>query len=85
MHVDLSAALALAVRKGCGELRHIRVGQLWVQEVAENEELRFQKVKGEQNPADINTKHLTRVRLDILLGLINLHDREGRAEESLEV
>ena len=83
--VDSSAALAIVHRKGCGKLRHIRVGQLWVQEVAENEELKFQKVKDEQNPADINTKHLTRIRLDILLGLINLHDREGRAEESLVV
>ena len=83
--VDSSAALAVARRKGCGKLRHIRVGQLWVQEVAEDEELKYQKVKGEQNPADINTNHLTRIRLDVLLNLINLHDREGRAEESLEV
>ena len=49
--VDSSAAMRIVHRKGCGKLRHIRVGQLWVQEVAENEELRFQKVKGEQNPA----------------------------------
>ena len=83
--VDSSAALAVVHRKGCGKLRHIRVGQLWVQEVAENEELKFQKVKGEENPADINTKHLTRIRVDILLSLINLLDRAGRAEESLEV
>ena len=83
--VDSSAALGIVHRKGCGKLRHIRVGQLWVQEVAENDELKFHKVKGEQNPADLNTKHLTRIRLDILLGLINLHDRERRAEESLEV
>ena len=83
--VDSSAALAVVNRKGCGKLRHVRVGQLWVQEVAENEELKYQKVKGEQNAADISTKHLTRLRLDVLLDLINLRDRSGRAEESLEI
>ena len=84
--MDSSAALAVVNRKGCGKLRHVRVGQLWVQEVAENEELKFQKVKDEQNPADINAKHLaSMLRPDILLGLINLRDRAGRAEESLEV
>ena len=85
VYVDSSAALAVVQRKGCGKLRHVRVGQLWIQEVAENEELKYQKMKGEQNPADINTKHLTRLRLDVLLDLINLRDRSGRAEESLEI
>ena len=85
VYVDSSAALAVVQRKGCGKLRHVRVGQLWIQEVAENEELKYQKIKGEQNPADISTKHLTRLRLDVLLDLINLRDRSGRAEESLEI
>ena len=83
--VDSSAALAVVHRKGCGKLRHIRVGQLWVQETAENEELKYKKVHGEVNPADLNTKHLTRVRMDVLLDLTSLRDRRGRAEESLEV
>ena len=39
IYVDSSAALAVVQREGCGKLRHVRVGQLWVQEVAENEEL----------------------------------------------
>ena len=83
--VDSSAALAVVHRKGSGKLRHIRVGQLWVQETAENEELKYKKVHGEVNPADLNTKHLTRVRMDVLLDLTSLRDRRGRAEESLEV
>ena len=61
------------------------MGQLWVQEVAEAEEVKFKKVAGEVNPADIDTKHLTRIRLDVLLELINLRDRQGEAEESLEI
>ena len=32
--VDSSAALAVVARKGNGKLRHVRVGHLWVQQVA---------------------------------------------------
>ena len=34
VHIDSSAALAVVNRKGCGKVRHARVGQLWVQELA---------------------------------------------------
>ena len=44
--VDSSAALAFVNRKGCGKLRHVRVGQLWVQQLAEDEEVKFRKVMG---------------------------------------
>ena len=32
VYADSTAALAIAKRKGCGKLRHINVGLLWVQE-----------------------------------------------------
>ena len=83
--VDSSAALAVVARKGCGKLRHVRVGQLWIQEVAEAEELKFRKILGDINPADLNTKHLTRVRMDKLLDLTSLYDREGKADTGLEI
>ena len=47
--VDSSAALSVVGRKGCGKLRHVRVGQLWVQEVAEAEELKYRKINGDEN------------------------------------
>ena len=34
--VDSSAAVGVAGRKSAGKLRHVRVGQLWVQERAES-------------------------------------------------
>ena len=83
--VDSSAALAVTNRKGNGKLRHIRIGQLWVQQVAEEETVAYKKVAGERNPADLCTKHLTRARMDILIPLIGSEDREGRADLGLEV
>ena len=44
--VDSSAALGVVGRKGAGKLRHVRVGQLWVQEKAESGQLKYRKVKG---------------------------------------
>ena len=66
-------------------MRHVRIGQLWVQEAAELEELRFRKVKGEENPADLGTKHLIRKRIDELISKISLREAEGRADQSLTI
>ena len=82
--IDSNAALGVVARKGCGKLRHVRVGQLWIQQLAEDEEVTYRKILGD-NPADLFTKHLTRVRLDHLLDLISARDEIGRAKESLEV
>ena len=83
--VDSSAALSVAQRKGTGKMRHVRIGQLWIQEAAENEELTFRKVKGEESPADLGTKHLTRKKIDELISKIYLHEAEGRADQSLNI
>ena len=58
VHIDSSAAIGVVNRRGSGKLRHIRVGQLWIQEMAENGEVANNKVGGEQNIADLMTKHL---------------------------
>ena len=83
--VDSSAALGVVGRKGCGKLRHVRVGQLWVQQLAEGEELSYRKICGEDNPADLFTKHLNRNRIDYLLDLLGLKDESGRAKEGMQI
>ena len=51
-----NAALGIVRRKGAGKLRHVRIGQLWVQDMRKREGVRFQKVLGKRNPADGGTK-----------------------------
>lgn len=41
---DSSAAIAVSQRRSCGKLRHINIGQLWIQEKGLNKELAGQKV-----------------------------------------
>ena len=50
VYADSTAALAIAKRKGCGKLRHINIGELWIQEKVQQNELsdaiREAKVRG---------------------------------------
>ena len=85
VYVDSSAALAVVGRKGNGKLRHIRVGHLWVQQVAEDEVLAYRKVHGKTNPADICTKHVQQALTDAAADRTGMEFRGGRAEEGLEL
>ena len=39
IYVDSTAALGVVSRRGCGRMRHVRVGSLWIQEKKECGEL----------------------------------------------
>ena len=55
---DASAALGITHRKGIGKTRHIQTGFLWIQQIAAEQRLKFAKVLGKVNPADVFTKYL---------------------------
>ena len=83
--VDSAAALGVVRRKGCGKLRHVRVGELWVQEKQETGELGFKKVDGKENPADAGTKYLSEDKMEKYMGMALQASVEGRAESSLRI
>ena len=58
LYADASAALSIAKRQGAGEMRHINVRTLWLQEKSAQQVLKYQKIRGEDNPADGLTKHV---------------------------
>ena len=84
-HVDSSAALGVVGRRGAGKLRHVRVGQLWVQQKNEEGELRYKKVKGTENPADAMTKALVQADIERYMTMISLQVAKGRAEMGLDI
>ena len=56
---------------------------LWVQQAVRSKRLDLKKVLGEENPADLFTKHsLSKERLDKLVGLFDCQFREGRAKSA---
>ena len=83
--VDSTAALAITKRKGCGKLRHINVGLLWVQEKKAQDIIDFNKVEGKGNPADMMTKYIGPATLVELSKLLGYSWIEGRAKTSLAV
>ena len=83
--VDSTAALAVTSRRGNGKLRHVRVGQLWIQQVAEEGSLVYAKVLGELNLADALTKHLQCSRLVTLTSGMSQYLTSGRAAEALAI
>ena len=85
VHVDSTAAIAVAERKGNGKLRHVRVGSMWIQERVENQDLLITKVPGEWNPADALTKGLAAEKLERFVGMASQEQREGRAANSLHL
>ena len=85
LFADASAALSIAKRQGVGKMRHINVKSLWLQEKAVQLLLRYNKVKGEDNPADGLTKHVRQELIEKYLQIENLKIKEDRAGASLEL
>ena len=85
IYVDSSAAVGIAHRTGNGKLRHVKVGMLWIQEKVEEEELKLNKVAGEENPADLMTKNVNEAKVIKFMDMINQEYQEGRAEAGLKV
>ncbi len=56
---DSTATLGICGRQGLGKLRHIQTQYLWIQQRVRDRSIELLKVRGEENPADLFTKHLT--------------------------
>ena len=66
VHIDSTAALGVTIRRGNGRMRHVGVGQLWIQEKGETEKLKFQKVDGKGTPGDLFANCVPKKTLDVL-------------------
>ena len=77
---DSSAALGIAKRPGLGKIRHLATHTLWLQEKVRNKCVEVRKIKGEENPADLFTKHLpSKEKVHSLVRLFGCDYRSGRA------
>ena len=82
---DASAALGIIQRRGIGKVRHLDTQYLWIQDARSSRALKFEKVRGSENPADILTKNVEAWRLDKYLAMLSLEPRGGRAESAPEL
>ena len=85
IYADSAAAIGICRRSGIGRVRHLAVGQLWVQERLRNCDFSLFKVAGQDNPADALTKQLAREPLDRHMRRMGLVREKGRAESGPHV
>ena len=79
---DAVAAIGIVKRQGLGRVRHLAVGDLWVQQKAKNKEAYYQKLPGEKNTADMMTKAVEKELVDRHMQAMGLWYREGRHVET---
>ena len=78
---DSTATIGICGRQGLGKLRHIDTQCLWIQQRVRDKSLELYNVRGEDNPADLFTKHLSSPdRIDSLLKLFGCSHRGGRSD-----
>ena len=76
---DSSAAIGICRRTGIGRVRHLAVGQLWVQERIRAGDFELIKHPGVDNPADILTKGVAKELIDRHAATMGLAWEAGRA------
>ena len=79
VHADSSAAIGVCRRSGIGRVRHLAVAQLWVQERLRSGAFSLHKVAGEDNPADLCTKHVGTAEVERHVRRLGLRAATGRA------
>ena len=85
VHIDAAAAKGIIERRGLSKVRHIDVNVLWLQEVCARKILPVDKVPGEDNPADLTTKHLTSQKVAKYVNTMNMTFEEGRATKAAQL
>lgn len=78
---DASAALGIINRRGLGKTRHIDTGLLWIRQTVAERQLKFSKVLGTNNPADLYTKHLDANTIEKHTKNMSYEFTGGRAKE----
>merc|ERR1711873_70517 len=67
INADASASLSMQERIGLGKAKHINTQYMWVQALVADGTVKLYKVPGEDNSADLMTKHLSGPKITHLL------------------
>ena len=84
IHVDATAGIGIASRRGIGKIRHLDTSFLWVQKCLHERRALVKKVLGTENPADLGTKVLAGPVIWKLLKLCGIEQKAGVAALALK-
>ena len=85
VHVDATAGLGMASRRGAGRIRHIACPTLWLQQAVQDGRVHLKKVAGSKNPADLGTKFVDKTTIRRALHQCGFVALSGRSQQSLRV
>ena len=85
LHIDALAAKGIIERKGLSKVRHLNVNVLWFQEQCARQILPIKKVPGEDNVADLMTKHLGAAKISKLTSSMAMEFSKGRAAKAAQL
>ena len=66
-------------------MRHINVNALWLQEKAVQEELSYEKIRGEDKPSDGLAKHMRQELAEKYANVVGIRLSADRAKGSLQL
>ena len=72
----------MVARLGLGKVRHLSVSDLWVQQAARDQVIRYHKIDGTRNPADMLTKAIESDVIRRHLHQMGFYSAEGRAKSA---
>ena len=82
---DSATGKGIASRRGLGKVRHIDASYLWIQERVASQDFNLAKVTGEENVADLMTKHLDVETAERFLEMLGISSLAGRSSQQLRV
>ena len=78
LHSDASAAIGMVKREGLGKVRHLAVADLWIQQKEADRSIKYFKVDGKANVADILTKGVEEALIKAHMHSIGFEFKFGR-------
>ena len=82
LHLDATAAKGIVERRGLSKVRHVDVNVLWLQETCARKTIPMNKVPGEENCADLMTKHLAAKTISKNVERMRMSFESGRAAKA---
>ena len=80
LKTDASAAQGIGMRRGLGKVKHLEVGQLWLQDMIHRGRIGIEKIDGKKNWADALTKPAGTDMVDLHISGVGLQLRKDRHE-----
>ena len=81
---DAAAAKGMASRRGVGGVRHLETPTLWAQKAIKDKRFTLHKEKGEDNIADLGTKHVEAQTMWRLINKMGIYAAAGRSKLALK-